>query len=155
MSTPAALKTEAMRIKDRQYTRKCREKNRANGRCIQCGAARPLIRLIDTICRVCWFKHMALLHTKSRTNGPLLSDIYDAQGERCAYTGEQLVPGVNASLDHKTPVSRGGTHERRNLQWVTKRINSMKSDLTHEEFAALCQMIANRRSRREAADAVA
>ena len=73
----------------------------------------------------------------------MIKALFEEQGGRCAYTGEPLVPGVTASLDHKLPMSRGGLHERDNLQWVTTRINSMKADLTHEEFVALCATVAN------------
>ena len=74
----------------------------------------------------------------------VIKDLLDQQGHLCVYTGEPLIPGVNASLDHKTPTSRGGDNSIGNLQWVTKRINSFKNYLTHEEFVNLCGIISNR-----------
>jgi hypothetical protein len=70
--------------------------------------------------------------------------VYEQQQGRCAYTGIELIPGLTASLDHIIPTSRGGTHDESNLQWVTKQINCMKTDMTHDEFLAMCQLILNR-----------
>lgn len=71
-----------------------------------------------------------------------LSDLFDAQGAKCTYTDEPLILGVNVSLDHKLPQCRGGGHNIENLQWVSKRINKNKFNLTHEEFVAECAHIA-------------
>ena len=64
-----------------------------------------------------------------------------SQQYMCAYTGEKLVPGVNASIDHLVPRSRGGNDAPDNLHWVSFRVNVMKGDMTHEEFLALCKLI--------------
>ena len=58
----------------------------------------------------------------------------------CAYTGKRL--DKNAQVDHKTPVSRGGTNEPCNLHWVTADANWVKRTYTHEEFIAICTDIA-------------
>jgi hypothetical protein len=47
----------------------------------------------------------------------------------------------SASLDHKTPTLRGGDSSKDNLHWVTRKMNLMKSNLTHEEFVALCSRV--------------
>lgn len=65
---------------------------------------------------------------------------YNQRG-RCAYTGKRL-DRRTAQVDHKTPVSRGGTNDASNLQWVTADANWVKRDRTHEEFIALCSDIA-------------
>lgn len=67
--------------------------------------------------------------------------LWEKQGGRCAYTGELLIPGVNASLDHKIPSTRGGTNDLENLQWVTYQVNRMKTDMLEEEFFRLCRMV--------------
>lgn len=74
----------------------------------------------------------------------LLEQLLESQQRRCVYTGELLIPGINASLDHRIPVAQNGTDEIGNLQWVTKRVNAMKSDCSHEEFIKLCRTIAAR-----------
>ncbi len=52
------------------------------------------------------------------------------------------MPGVNASLDHKIPTSRGGNNDLPNLQWVDMQINFVKNALTHDEFVEFCVAIA-------------
>lgn len=73
-----------------------------------------------------------------------LLELYIKQGKRCSYTGVRLIPGVNMSIDHIVPASRGGPGDISNLQWVTKQVNRMKTDLSDEEFVAMCQTIAER-----------
>jgi 5-methylcytosine-specific restriction endonuclease McrA len=74
----------------------------------------------------------------------MLRSLWEEQQGKCAVTGEKLVPGVNASLDHIQPLSRGGTSERSNLRWVTSTVNHMKWNLTDTEFVDKCRQIAQR-----------
>ena len=92
----------------------------------------------------CWFKKMSKYLTGTKTNWQILQRVYEAQNGRCAYTGIVLIPGLTASIDHIIPTSRGGTHDESNLQWVTKQINCMKADTTHDEFLSMYQLILNR-----------
>lgn len=56
--------------------------------------------------------------------------IYERDGHRCVYCqGED-----DLTLDHKTPESRGGTHDPENLQTCCRPCNAAKRDFTHEEF---------------------
>ena len=71
----------------------------------------------------------------------MLKDILDQQHGICPYTGQQLVIGENASVDHILPRSRGGSNDPDNLQWVVTQVNLMKHKLNHEEFLALMQEI--------------
>lgn len=41
---------------------------------------------------------------------------------------------LNLSLDHRTPLRRGGGPELSNLQPICKRCNSAKGEFTHEEY---------------------
>jgi hypothetical protein len=72
------------------------------------------------------------------TNGELvweeLRDLWNSQAGCCALTGKKLILGVNTSLDHKIPMSRGGTDQISNLQWVEDYVNFAKADRTTEEF---------------------
>jgi 5-methylcytosine-specific restriction endonuclease McrA len=62
----------------------------------------------------------------------------------CPYTNKTLVLGVNASLDHKLPVSR--YPEKRssldNVEWVSARANDAKGNLTTQEFIEFCHTVA-------------
>ena len=79
-----------------------------------------------------------------RDAGPFLEGKMEHQQWQCVYTGEKLIAGVNASVDHRIPSSRGGSDDLCNLQWVTKKINRMKGNMTHQEFVEICQLIAEK-----------
>jgi len=70
----------------------------------------------------------------------VLSRAWYNQRGRCAYTGKRL--DRNAQVDHKTPISRGGSNDASNLHWVTADANAVKHTRTHEEFIAICTDIA-------------
>ena len=91
-----------------------------------------------------WFYKQAVVALHDSKKAAAIEELFYAQDELCAYTEEKLIPGVNASLDHKTPLCRGGNHDIENLHWVTKRINGAKFYLTHEEFVQQCAHIAHK-----------
>ena len=124
-----------------EHSRNWRERKRLASECMQCGKAKPSVRQGEHKCEDCWFSDIAKSTTGTRKNRDMVKNLFLSQGGRCAYTDEVLVAGQNASLDHKIPVSRGGDGSLSNLQWVTIKTNSMKSDLTHKEFVALCTLI--------------
>ncbi len=105
------------------------------------------------LCMDCWFKTIASVNTKDTSNWTSLKQLWIEQDGCCSYSGEKMIPGKaglnfitgkNATLDHKTPSRRGGGNEKSNLQWVTWQMNTMKSNMTHEEFVAFCGMIYNK-----------
>lgn len=69
--------------------------------------------------------------------------LLESQNFLCALTGEVLTP-ENAALDHKTPLSRGGTNDIENLQWLTKEANTAKASMTNDEFIAVCALVARK-----------
>ena len=62
----------------------------------------------------------------------------------CAYSDRKLVPGLNASIDHITPVFKRGLDDINNLQWVDTQINTMKTDMDHSNFLSTCYKIGNK-----------
>jgi len=58
--------------------------------------------------------------------------LYDGQGGRCFYCGKEL--DGKYDLDHKTPLSRGGTDWPENLCCACELCNSRKHEKTAEEF---------------------
>jgi hypothetical protein len=116
----------------------------AKGLCAKCGKCQFSVQRQWPVCLECWLKEQAKNATNDSKNWQMLKDIFDAQNGRCVYTDEVLIPGENASLDHRIPGSRQGSDDRDNLQWVTKRINTMKNDCTHEEFIAMCKLVTAR-----------
>ena len=70
-----------------------------------------------------------------------LKKLLEMQGYRCALSGVRLEPR-NAEVDHKTPLSRGGTNDLGNLQWIDRNVNRAKGAMDNEEFIAMCKQIA-------------
>lgn len=66
--------------------------------------------------------------------------LLERQKYRCCLTGWELTPH-NASLDHRQPVSRGGTHTLSNAQALHEDVNRAKGTLTNEEFIELCRAV--------------
>jgi 5-methylcytosine-specific restriction endonuclease McrA len=99
---------------------------------------------VGATCEPCWYKSRARTCAGSGGKWEALRNLLVAQGFRCAYSGKLLVLGPDATIDHKIPRSRGGTNEISNLQWVSRRVNNMKTDFTHEEFVRACEVIAKR-----------
>lgn len=58
----------------------------------------------------------------------------------CPLTGRKL-DGDCMSVDHILPLSRGGTHDISNLQFVHVDVNYAKRDLTVDEFVKMCQEV--------------
>lgn len=73
-------------------------------------------------------------------------ELLERQNYTCPYTGERLVIGKNASLDHKNPRSRfkDQVHLWENIEWVDLEVNRAKRALTKSEFIDLCRLIARR-----------
>ena len=70
---------------------------------------------------------------KMQLDNLYLNLLLKAQENRCFYCGEDM--GNTPSLEHLTPVSRGGDNQRYNLVYACKSCNSKKHDKTLEEYA--------------------
>ena len=132
-----------------------RRRKSASGLCAICGKD-PQVKSMKryslngsqlSYCKECYLKETSSRHLGSRSNFFLLQRLWDEQCGLCAYTGEALVLGVNASVDHKIPIAKGGTAGIRNLQWVLESVNKMKQSLDEGEFLRICSLIAAHRSR--------
>jgi 5-methylcytosine-specific restriction endonuclease McrA len=104
------------------------------------------------MCEPCWFTSIARsalgikTREEARTWVPRLRALFHAQGGKCAYTGLDLIPGGNASLDHKVPKALGGTNDLGNLQWVEFNVNRAKNSLTEEDFLRMCRTVSRHRA---------
>lgn len=92
--------------------------------CLECWVANPLKRKL----RLPKEEISALV--------PLLIKKLEDSEYSCFYTGLQLVPGLNASIDHRNPRRKGGTNDISNLEWVHVSINNLKADRTEKQFIA-------------------
>jgi hypothetical protein len=82
-------------------------------------------------------------HMANRKGSVKMRDMLEKlrqQGNRCALSGE-LIDHQNCEIDHIVPVSRGGSSDIENLQFVSKRMNRMKGTMTNEEFAEACKSV--------------
>ena len=59
---------------------------------------------------------------------------------RCPYCTEKLTP-ANFTLDHLTPVSRGGSWELGNTIVCCMQCNQLKDNLDKDEFLRLCSLV--------------
>ena len=79
--------------------------------------------------------------SQDNPTGKDLTAMLQAQGYRCALTGRELTPKT-ATLDHKIPVSKSGTHTLDNLWIIEHSVNRAKGVLTVDEFVAICLDVA-------------
>jgi len=148
--------------KDETYKicKKCRAKLRGEarirrielikaGRCTGCGGARQGSILW---CETCALKSQSRKWLGDYRRWSELKALLETQNHQCAYTGEVLVVGHNAAVDHKIPRSRGGSGEITNLQWVTYAVNASKWNLMHDEFLTICHSVAERNPKPEFPD---
>lgn len=145
-STPIDRKSKTMcsRCHNMAFerTRKWKDLRKVNGLCLTCGKP-AIVHGKAPACSMCWFKRIAGSTAKSSRKWKTIKLLLEKQNFKCAYTGEHLKIGINASLDHIIPIRKGGNHSPENLQWITCNINSMKNDNTHDEFLTIIKIIYN------------
>ncbi len=109
---------------------------REQGLCIACRQSSP-----DTLrCKTCTLKNSLRKSLGCELLAGALR-LFDQQQGRCGYTGLPIVIGKDASLDHKTPRSRGGANSLDNLHWVHSGVNRLKGDMDHAEFKAFLAVL--------------
>lgn len=154
---PGLVRCLSCKNKHARYQKNHTDRRGAAGVCYRCGkpggvtnnaiyknkSRGDLTTLV--YCETCYVKRIAAKWTgDGNANYQAFLDIWIRQDGKCAYTGEQLKLGESASLDHIVPKSRGGTSTTTNAQWVSLRVNRMKTDLSHDDFVAVCRTIAER-----------
>jgi 5-methylcytosine-specific restriction endonuclease McrA len=108
------------------------------GNCVLCGklAVRGTER-----CEEHYLKLISHKYLSSSKYWILLKELLIKQDYLCVYTGTKLIPGVNTSLDHIVPKSKGGGNVIGNFQWVTIQVNFAKLNYTDEEFLSLIKSV--------------
>lgn len=116
------------------------------GLCTQCGRNDKMT--YSVLCQTCHIKGKSYRHLKKSKYWEVLLVLLESQDWKCPYTGEQLVLGLNDSLDHKLPQARFPDQiaDVTNLEWTTRDANKMKQDRTPDEFLMLIKQIYNHRS---------
>ena len=117
------------------------------GLCGTCGrypylpamSANPSYRL----CEECYLRKTSKQRLGSmRYWQQIRQKLYD-QYFKCAYTGQILVLGQNASLDHRYPIHSHPhlKNDPNNTEWVLQEINEMKRNRSPEQFLTLIRQI--------------
>ena len=117
-----------------------------SARKISCGCIKPKVsgKLTKTILSIirCKAKHRNIEFNISLEYA---QKILDQQNHRCIYSGIDITfpqsardRNFTASLD-RIDSSKG--YIEGNIQWLDKRVNSMKNDMSESEFLELCQTI--------------
>jgi hypothetical protein len=124
------------------YGKPRRASRRGTGVCVNC--PRPSTHASD-YCRDHWLSNSLAKYGFKRSQYGMMWAKLEAQGFRCYYTGIELVPGINASLDHRIPRSRGGEPlDPENCVWCDRLINAFKNNLTEAEFVERCRSVVAR-----------
>lgn len=145
---PGCKRCEACLKKKRGWDRGLYQARAQRGQCTCCMASAE----VGLFCFDHWLKNVGNAHGLGNKKGiALLKQLWEEQGGRCAVTGEPLIPGATASIDHAIPKSRGGDSRKENLRWVLLQVNHIKWDMTHEEFLATCRLVVRAHERRDAA----
>lgn len=101
-------------------------------------------RAYQMFCETCYLKKAAYRRCGSKRSWTVLKEKWDEQEGRCSYTGEKLIMGQNASVDHILPVSRFPEKkaDKSNIEWISMEINTLKGTRTKDEFTTLVKAIA-------------
>jgi 5-methylcytosine-specific restriction endonuclease McrA len=91
-----------------------------------------------SFCEPCYFKKTSTDCLKTAKHAEVIGQKLKDQNYRCAYTGEEIILGLNDSLDHILPISKFPElrSDPANVEWVTRKVNCMKWDSTRDEFIA-------------------
>ena len=65
-------------------------------------------------------------------------NLFNKQNGRCALTGEELIIGINASLDR---VDSNKGYILGNIQWIHKDVNLMKGMFSQKRFIEVCNSV--------------
>ena len=121
------------------WAKKRNDKRRALGICRSCGG--PLLKHSTNFCELHYV--VSKLKWGLGRAGRIYEAEYilkklQAQSYRCPYTGEKLILGLNAQLDHIKPRSRFPKllGDLDNLEWISAVANQAKGQMTKKEFLA-------------------
>lgn len=132
--------TKDARLRSKIKYMEWREAQIMKGGCVCCA----LPSVANFRCEKHWFAMIGSNYKLNPKNGgvAMLQAIWKEQNGICPLSGDRLVKGVNASLDHIVPMSKGGDHSRSNLRWVIKAANFIKGDMSDADFIGICQRVA-------------
>ncbi len=127
------------------------QKRVPHGFCTICGKRKCLPELVNAKlhmkrCQECYLRHASAVQLGTSKYWTTLLIKLEQQQWCCTYSGDEIVLGVNDSMDHIIPKSKKPNlaKDPSNIQWVTRVVNRIKSNLTHSEFISLARCISDR-----------
>jgi len=130
--------------KGREWSNKRRIKKKESWQCGRCMLPAMLNSNVN-LCEDCYFlrnsRNALRLSKWECGSGPQvkvlaeqLKQLWYQTNGICDLSGEKLTLGVDSSVDHIVPRTKGGSANIENLRWVHKNVNQMKHDLIDEEL---------------------
>ena len=104
---------------------------------------------MNNYCKSCWLKSLLRKHKINTNLWEIFWQKLEDQKFKCFYTGIEIIPEENASLDHVTPKVKGGTNDLSNLVWCDRKINSFKNDNDYQSLMKICQLILQENEKRK------
>ena len=74
---------------------------------------------------------------RAKVSAATRQTIGHAQSWQCVYCGKDISGRGRNHIDHKIPITRGGSSDTENLQLLCPSCNTAKKDRTHEEYLAV------------------
>jgi hypothetical protein len=118
-----------------------RKKCQKQGFCVDCNKIEVVGK--SRFCGEHFFKRVATKHLKDKSHWEYLKQLAETQQYKCFYTGVELTPGVNMSLDHKISVYDEPDRKTdiTNVHWVDISVNVYKNKMSHLTFIYFCKNI--------------
>ena len=88
-------------------------------------------------------KNIGIQQLDDKISGEALVKLFDEQKQKCRYCDVDLSNGV-FQLDHIAPLSRDGTHDLKNIQFVCAFCNRAKYNMSDLEFKKTLRAYVNR-----------
>ncbi len=110
----------------------------SSGSCIGSPACPEMVLFGTKRCERHWWLRLAIGTERTADE---LREIWRSQGPVCPITGDNLILGLNVSLDHIIPKEKGGIDSVTNLRFVTVEANIMKWTMSDEDLLALCRKV--------------
>jgi 5-methylcytosine-specific restriction endonuclease McrA len=122
-----------------------RDRDLTEKRCSQCSLVKPVgeffwnVRKWSSRCKACLVD--AVARKKARELGTPLVELVDrpaivARDNSTCYLCHRQLSGLQITLDHVIPLTRGGAHTASNLRVACRSCNSSKGELMPDEYAA-------------------
>ena len=110
--------------------------------CNRRGCKNPKLQY-SKLCEKCYLKQKSVQQLGNVHFWKELKLLLEQQQYKCPYTGNDLILGLNTSLDHivSKKLDNSKAKDLNNIQWVDFQVNMAKGHLTHQQFIDFCKQI--------------